>query len=247
MEANTRDERGATYVTEEEVPPTENLTRIVVSEPSFVDCFFDRDRIFLPEGMEERESSDVVQVLNQPSNHVYYRGLRVMDLEKPSLFTYNIVAPTELTEDRTIKYEFMANAQIVRHVMKSEDKDLIRSILEADENETYEGRLDFDNSAETASQTFLNLVRTAIDEDLPLLPRARTYYSRYYPAAPSGDMEITVEFKLSHIRTAYAVLNQIDLYDMAEKMGWEEEDPRFDGFVALRDKFFEITEEHSDA
>ena len=54
------------------------------------------------------------------------RTMRALDLSKPTVFTYNLLERLELTEDRTIKYEFYAKDLVARgrpYVLASGQKD----------------------------------------------------------------------------------------------------------------------------
>ena len=63
------------------------------------------------------------------SNHVYYRGIRVHELQKPSRFTYNITAPITLTEDRTISGNWIIEYYIKKFVATCTDVDVLERIL----------------------------------------------------------------------------------------------------------------------
>lgn len=74
------------------------------------------------------------------SNHVYYRGIRVLDLEKPSVRTYNVIEEITLTEDRTAKYPWEIGQNIAEAILRSEDAALCAAALGRDE-EIYERSL----------------------------------------------------------------------------------------------------------
>ena len=66
-----------------------------------------------------------------PSNWIYYRGIRAGVLEKPSMYTYNILSEMTLTEDRTIKYSWSASELVTREVNDLNDKHLMTRIISA--------------------------------------------------------------------------------------------------------------------
>lgn len=49
---------------------------------------------------------DIGEVQFKPSNSLFYRGIKVYSQKQPFLFTYNILADIDLTEDRTAKYDW---------------------------------------------------------------------------------------------------------------------------------------------
>lgn len=248
LESNTRDEKGETHVIDD-ASPTDKVqlenwcadkgkTVIVVTDEQVLEAHFNRDQIFLPETLEVQENSHGVQVFNNPSQYLYFRGLRVMDLPKPSAFTYNIVCDLDLTEDRTVKYVYIAMMYIRSHIMWSTNEKFIRNILELDEEKYWEGTIDFDYAIEKTGPTFLSVMLQQIKNKCSLLSRALTFYEKYYASTLTDDPDITITMSRSKWRMAYRVLDKVDLYQMAEVLGWEEEDDQFDSFVELRDEIF---------
>ena len=162
FEANTRDEGGVTTLCES-LDDAESMagpgrTVIAVAQENFVQAHLDRDDIFLPGAMAVRESGARVQIIERPANRIYYRGLRVFDLKKPSLFTYNFLSQQDLTEDRTLKYEFMAQSDLARHIATSEDEGLIESVITASD-QSWESGINFDYQSEIPSAAFKRVMQ----------------------------------------------------------------------------------------
>lgn len=164
LESNTRDEGGRSYLIEDGwrdlgVHHNEpDQTTFIVEHPEFTQAFHDRDDIFLPNGLTQREGGgDRVQVLDKPSKALYFRGLRVAETRKPSLFTYNFVTTVDLTEDRTIKHDFMVRAELARHIVTSTDKKLIEAVLTAPDDK-WEHGLEFEYQNEAPSDEFREVI-----------------------------------------------------------------------------------------
>lgn len=190
LESNTRDENGETFILEDtaSLKPHPNETRFIVDNPAFVDVYHERDKIFLPGGLTVREDGTRVQVLDKPSKALYYRGLKVAETQKPSMYTYNFLSPVDLTEDRTIKYDFSVRADLARHVVTSRDLVFIERILTAKDG-TWEAGLEFDYQHEEPSETF----RGVIERRRGMVSRsALRYYSAWTPAMaqPRGTFDI---------------------------------------------------------
>ncbi len=132
LEANTRDEGGETLAypgRASDVNGIEGRTLIAIEHPEFAQAHAGMDEIFLDGGMQV---GDGVQILtNRASQNIYYRGLNVYKTRKPCINTYNVLDHLELTEDRTLKYEFMAQGAIGREVAKSQDEDMIERFVSA--------------------------------------------------------------------------------------------------------------------
>lgn len=192
LESNTRDEGGNTYLAEDEKPADPDRTRITVTTPEVVKAYQYIEGIFLPKGLNQRGFSTVLEVYNQPSRHIFYRGLRVMDLNKPSAYTYNFIHPMELTEDRTLKYPFMAKHYITGLVMESDDAKFISSILDLSEEKYFEGSLEFDTADKPERGVFLDVIQERLANGELLPPRVHTFYERHYSRAKDEEISITM-------------------------------------------------------
>lgn len=183
LESNTRDEGGVTLRFESlELVPHPDKTIILVDGDEYQKAYDDRDKIFLPNALTKREGDDRVQVFNEPSKHLYWRGIRVFDLELPSVYTYNILENMDLTEDRTLKYVWEAQSKIAGYVARSKDTKLINAVVSADVEKFFEGRLDFDYAYEAPSDQFKEVIYKKKSRGSYISPRALTYYSKYTPS-----------------------------------------------------------------
>lgn len=247
LESNTRDEGGSTYSTNEEVLPKSGVTKIIISNEEFVDCYDNRDQVFLPTAdLELYDSSSILEVYSKPSEYLYYRGLRVQKLDKPSMYTYNFLCDVDLTEDRTIKYYHWMLGHIVKHIMGSSNQELISSILGSDPEDHFEGSLSFDSETVTSSGVFLSLVSGRIGSGGDLLPRVRTFYKNLYPDTKE-DPDVEITLKRSEWGLVYDVMMNVDLQALRSELNWEEEDKRLGPFIKLRDICHKYNEEEEEA
>lgn len=137
--ANTLDEGGETYTTDEAVGE-EGITRFVIDDSRYVDAYMDRNNTFLPDG-DVLRTGDAIQVIDRPSSHIYFRGMRIMDLRKKASYTYNFLEDVALTEDRTAKYPSLVEARIVGHMQESNDKAFIDRVVRQPLTGSYESGL----------------------------------------------------------------------------------------------------------
>lgn len=150
LEANTRDEGGDTINWQgEPIVGVDGKTIIVIDHPEMVEAWEKRAEVFLPGAAREAavETKENIQIFPDQSKYLYWRGLKVAELHKPTLRTYNIRSYMELTEDRTLKYDFYARDAIARHILTCDDERLVHNVLTADE-EMWEHDITFDNSTE---------------------------------------------------------------------------------------------------
>lgn len=112
LACNARDEGGDFFRTEQPMPSCfsakDGETVIAVEWPE-LEAELDANEhcVFAP-AVEALTQLHGVRVLPGPSQYLYHRGVRVWKLPKESIFTYDIVGPLDLTEDRTVKYSFIA-------------------------------------------------------------------------------------------------------------------------------------------
>lgn len=148
--SNCVDEFGKTDKEEAMPEPAEGITQVVVESEKFVEIYENRHEIFL-QGQPLVENKHA-NIHGGSSNHVFYRGIRIGTFKEPLMYRYNIQKHIDLTEDRTIKYNFQINDSIVDAVLSSRDEKFIESVLMAPEN-SHEANLNFlDNRAEQSEE-----------------------------------------------------------------------------------------------
>lgn len=174
LEANTRDEKGKTFQVEN-LPPQKyqpddwTTTSIVVYDPTrrFDSCWTDRHQIFLDQGdLEVLHQDSTLTIYNSPSEHIFFRGMRVAPFPegcRQSPVTYNVTGWNELTEDRTLKYLFVAMSQIAESITRSSSERAIRIIFDQierskDKVKTFESTIPFDDVSGNPSQAFQNIM-----------------------------------------------------------------------------------------
>lgn len=152
----------------------------------FISTDIEVDGVFLCE-MDKKllYSDNDVDILGGESGHIYYQGIRAKDLNKNSIYTYNIKKKCELTEDRQLCYSFVVDAIIQNAVAKMEDKGIIKSVVAAPKD-SYESSFTFgDWGSEKPGQNFMEVVGT----EKNINPTIKRYVSSYTPKRPLTDLE----------------------------------------------------------
>lgn len=151
---NTKDEGGT--ISNEYLPHEEGYTTIYIQGAAADKAWDERNNVFLM--TSPIFTSEGVEVHDRPSNHIYFKGVRVFDTPKPCKFTYNIVGKAvDLTEDRTIKYEFLSRSCAAHALMSCNHNDTIKALMQCN-SDYYEHGWDF--SVHHPSPTFLEVLRT---------------------------------------------------------------------------------------
>lgn len=159
LHSNTLDENGEIMDTDI-IGPDNDHSLIIVEGEKFLQAYYDRYKTFLPDGMRVRNSTDVIQVIDKPSAHIYYRGMRVYDFpdEKQSKFTYNFLGYVTLTEDRTAKHPFWLEKEIAEYLSQSDDKSWIQEVVRSS-SDFWEHKLDFRYASTPPAPTFRSVAR----------------------------------------------------------------------------------------
>lgn len=172
---NCLDEQGEAFSSEYfDDTPTEDETVILVSGRAAVEAWGMRDTIMLSgQPILQTEHVDIYQ---GQSNHIYYKGVRVHDLSRPSMFTYNIKSHVELTEDRTLKYSGLAGWYTAKGIATLSDRKFLSRTLTACKD-WFEHSLDF--GSVTASDDFTGIVQQMARMQTPGLNQSATSCARF--------------------------------------------------------------------
>ena len=157
---NTLDEKG--IVTTDSCEPAAGRTLIVVEGKEFFECHLKRDAIILRSTAKYQEVS--VDIHEGSSHHMHMNTIRVRDMANPSIFTYNLTSKVDLTEDRTIKYDFEPDGIIRRAVLHGENVEFITAFITAPA-ETYEQGLNCDNG-DQPGDVFMEIVKNIDFKDI---------------------------------------------------------------------------------
>lgn len=134
---NCLDESG---VISDELPAGEWGTVFEIDGEAIAQCHRNRHEIFL--ATRPFTATDDCEVHNATGQHAFYRGVRAHKHGSPALFTYNIKAPIEITEDRTIKHSFMISYYAEAAVAASDDENFIETAVLAPSG-TFESKFDY--------------------------------------------------------------------------------------------------------
>lgn len=125
-----------------ELAPEEGYTHVYLDHAKFDNVWDQRNTIVLPVQRKCLYKDDNLEIVDDaPTNHIYYRGIRVASLENAASHTYNILCPLELTEDRTVKSMWQIDSVIRTAVRRMTDKTMLRRMLVTET--AYERGLDY--------------------------------------------------------------------------------------------------------
>ena len=152
--SNCLDEGGD--VTTENPLPEKGRTMIQVTGAIFETVHHDRHLYFISSRpLVTGEKADIHQSVG---GGLFYRGVRVSTLD--TLYSYNLSAACDLTDDRTLKYGFEAKWHVQDTVMRCHDRDLIQDILTARAG-TFETELEF-KDASKFSPEFMEVAESLV-------------------------------------------------------------------------------------
>lgn len=160
---NCMDEDGEVYESDYGTPldAGQDETVIVVEGEAFRDVWTRRSEVIL--NKEPLYRGEAVHICPGASEYLFYRGVRVSRLNKPSLFTYNIQRKIDLTEDRTVKYPFEVDYAIIHGWMNCDQESTVELAVTAS-SQTYERDLQFaGNVPSEAFKSVVGRLRGAMD------------------------------------------------------------------------------------
>jgi hypothetical protein len=220
LQSNTLDERGGSLVSGEQVMPESGMTKIVVRGDAFMAEYLKIGEIFLPDAHRSDTPWDGKQqceIFNRPSEFVYFRSLRVKDLPRESHanLTYNILEPLQLTEDRTVLYDFYMHRIICNAIAVCDDQAICELVAKSDDD-TLEGRLDWDWCSVALGPVWLEAVRRygkkhqrayqfSTRYDAPVV-QARTWKHVLCDAIDGCDRDLIVDTVLENAETVKALI-----------------------------------------
>lgn len=120
--------------------PKAGLTRAIVAGPKIETAHADRAQ-FILQGRKPIHTVAGLEIYDGESERIFYRGIAVQKLEKPSRYTYNITERLYLTEDRT-SGSWQTDPIIARGLATIEDCAVIDATLTASASQ-YESRIDY--------------------------------------------------------------------------------------------------------
>lgn len=139
LHSNTIDEAGRTYRHTHAFAKA-GVTAIVVAHADFEAIYDERGQIIIEDKpLWENES---LAIYEGESQFMFYRGIRARDLEHPAAFRYSIKEEIDITEDRTIKYEWEADGVLVKALAACDRQDILEKALDRGKGTTEE-KLDY--------------------------------------------------------------------------------------------------------
>lgn len=224
LESNTRDESGNSGWVEhpsEDVPQKGTLIR--VSCPGLEEAV-EKGGVFIENGMPLAWESNEFKVYDCPSEHVYYRGVRVFTLKHPSRFTYEFKpGHVKLTEDRSPENIWWMMYLIAHRWMTSPmvQKGAIYKALRYDENkdpplfETHE--LNFDATIPAITPVFSQVAHELERKGFTSNRIAAFYTGFENHRRASHTARVKVELTKEEAEQVAAVLRDAGHHALAQK------------------------------
>lgn len=176
--------------------PEAGKTKIVVKGQEFEAVYANRHDYLLEDEPQLRIGS--IEVRSRPGAYYFYRGVRVMPLAKTALFTYNDTTKLDLTEDRTVKYQWEPLHRIAIAYLQCDNERILREVLTAGDS-TLEAHLDFHGFGVTPSESFLRVVGDLLADRLTKVnPTAmKVWVAATNKAVSPKEIELTAVQKKS--------------------------------------------------
>jgi hypothetical protein len=178
---NCIDEKGSAWESSKLPVPQKGFTKIVIKGKDLYDCYLSRQEIVIDVSKDLLlKSRPGIEIYNTPSKFIYYRGVRVHELLKKAMFTYNVIEETELTEDRTLLNYHRVENRLALHIASMESKEYVRKILNSG-NDYFERFLSFDWldwNEEFVSNSFMDVLEEEFNSNNDATSKTALKYFR---------------------------------------------------------------------
>lgn len=151
LACNCMDEQGSIN---DFAPEVEYGTVFAIEGEGIEQCHRNRNEIFL--ASKPMSATTECEIHHGSNQHAFYRSVRAHKHGKHPLFTYNVTAPLDLTEDRTIKQPYMLEHYAECAVAASSNEELIQAALMAPDG-TFENGFDYAGVYEKPSDAFMDV------------------------------------------------------------------------------------------
>lgn len=223
FESNTRDEGGRTF---HFIKPVEVMAHLqeadshgetVIVVEGLDKAWYQRDEMFLPDDMVPLWDNGVIQVLPRRGKNVYLKGVKVLELTKPSHYSYNILNPEamsiSLTEDRTIdEYAFaLCSGNQLRQCTNLE----VLATLIKPGADRFEHRVDLDwgGGSDLTPSAFQQYARVMQDFSEGVNPSARKLAQKLDLVMTGRDL---LPHEREHLDAAIATCEKLTGWDVQE-------------------------------
>ncbi len=129
-------------------------TVVVVDSEEIEDAYFHRGEVLLES--PPIHVNPFIEIRPGSSKFLYYRGVRVYECGYPTRHTYNLLRKMDLTEDRTLKYSWEGQNEILRGLLACEDDELVYQAVTCGEKHL-EHHLSFAETHGVPSAAFLRV------------------------------------------------------------------------------------------
>lgn len=172
--------------TDRGVTPEKGKTTITVRNFPAMEKAYAERRTFMLEGEPIYRGLNV-ECYEGASSGIYYRGILVGKLEEPSLYTYNLTCACDLTEDRTLKYPFVAKAHAATFMAACRSKRILEKVMQAEDRGTFESQINYDHAGLDPSDEFLETCSNLRKAGVRVSENVRNYHDKF--RAEGGDLE----------------------------------------------------------
>ncbi|MGZ8364771.1 MAG: hypothetical protein ACXWWG_00500 [Nitrospira sp.] len=191
---------------------------LVTGMPELIEAYEKRSAFMLDLSQKPLVSGLCVDVYKGRSNAVYYRGILVGQTEEVYDFTYNLTTPIDLTEDRTMKNQYLFKHLVtqtwLRMSMPKSRPELVRQVLTGDPKGG-EAQLPWDSTAYDPSDDLVEVIEDLRREGAAVNDRIRMMHDKYRTGDTSPEEIVPTTHEVKMIERAKHVIHEVFGYDVA--------------------------------
>jgi hypothetical protein len=222
LASNAKDEGGTVRVWDSETEPSglKGETVIYVNCKELDAAHKERGSLFL--STEPLYTLPGVEVHSGSSEFMFYRGIRVMKLQKKSKYTYNLTNHVSLTEDRTVLYAHMVSLYVAKAITQSPNRSFLTSVLDANEvKDVWEQSLPYNNDYvkdDKPTDQFMDICEY-LKSEKRLLSVASSHYNHWADKDPNRVSPYNVTLSEAHEHTLRGALEKLRIAGITIERG----------------------------
>lgn len=198
------------------VQPKEGQTTIVVSKLEEFDVCYRNRKSFILEGKPIYTHAGC-EIYEGGSEGIYYQGILVGTLEKPSMYTYNLTTHQTLTEDRTLKYPFMAKAQVACALTDCHNEDILVQVLGAEDHGWFESTMPYQELPDMPGKEWMDTAGEMLRRGERLNDQVVKCFDKWKADISEPEAVTLTAHEQSQLDDALKVIEEVLGYEITKK------------------------------
>lgn len=217
---NAKDEGGGCQLGAAK-PQAGTTVVMVTGMPELIDAYEKRSAFMLDLDQKPIVQGICCDVYKGRTNGIYYRGILVGQTEETFDFTYNLTCHIDLTEDRTMKNQYLFKHLVAQTWLRmghaGDRRELLRQVVAGDPK-AGEALLPWDTSAYDPTDELVEVLEDFRREGLAVNDRVRIMHDKFRTGEAEPEVVEPTEHERQMILHAKKIILDVFGYDVTHKI-----------------------------